>query len=217
MNRQLTASAMAMIFAAGIVCSASAQLHKTIILPPPDTSGGMPLMKALKHRQSAREFSDRELSDTLLGNLLWAATGVNRPEEGKRTAPSAHNNQDVDVYVAMKRGLYRYLPGSHSLALIDTLDIRGVTGKQGFVEEAPVDLVFVADYAKSKRVDKPLQPVFAAAHTGYISQNVYLFCAAFGLATVARTWFEEPKVTAALKLAATQKPILTQTVGYPRE
>jgi SagB-type dehydrogenase family enzyme len=195
-----------------------AQQAPTIItLPAPDTAGGAPLMRALKHRQSGREFSGKQFSDTLLGNLLWAADGVNRPEEGKRTAPTAHNNQDIDIYVAQESGLYRYLAGSHSLKLIEAKDLREVTGKQGFVEEAPVNLIYVADYTRAKRIEETQKQFYAGIHCGYISQNVYLFCAAFGLATVARTWFEEPKLSAALKLAPTQKPILTQTVGYPRE
>ncbi len=212
-----TPAGFALVLLAWALCATAETPQTTVALPQPDTVGGAPLMQALKHRQSVREFSGRPFSDTLLGNLLWAANGVNRPEENKRTAPTAHNNQDIDVYVVTEEGVYRYLPGSHSLAVIDTKDMREETGKQGFVDEAPVNLVYVADYSRGKRVSDQQKPLYAAAQCGFISQNVYLFCASFGLATVVRTWFDEAKLSAALKLGETQKPLLAQTVGYPRE
>lgn len=122
-----------------------------IALPRPETTGGMPLMDALSKRQSLREFARTELSLAVLSNLLWAAWGHNRPD-GRRTAPSALNAQEIDLYVALPSGAYIYDAGAHALDLIAANDLRRITGYQDFVDEAPLDLVFVADYSRMKLV-----------------------------------------------------------------
>ncbi len=190
-----------------------ASLSTTIKLPEAETKGGMPLMQALKKRKSIRSFSEKELSQQTLSNLLWAAFGINRPDSGMRTAPSAHNMQEIDVFVAMKNGLYLYEPKQHALGLVSNEDIRGVTGKQGFVAKAPVNLIFVADYSKMGKVSKD-NDFYSAADTGFIAQNVYLFCASEGLGTVVRGWVDKEELARAMGLGAEQKVILTQTVGY---
>jgi len=184
-------------------------------LPPPRTDKGKPLMLALKERASSRNFSQRELPLAVLSDLLWAACGVNRPEKGGRTAPSAHNMQEIDIYVAKADGLYRYNASDHTLEHVLSEDIRAATGVQRFVAQAPVNLVYVADYARMGKVGKE-KDFYSATDTGFISQNVYLFCASEGLATVVRGWFEAEKLHAAMKLKPSQKIILTQTVGYPQ-
>ncbi|MDD5020401.1 MAG: SagB/ThcOx family dehydrogenase, partial [Candidatus Omnitrophica bacterium] len=135
-------SAMMLFF-----CLAPAQAldYGKIELPPPQTDGGMPLMRALKQRQSRREFSDKELSLQDLSNLLWAAFGINRADSGGRTAPSAHNAQEIDIYVAVKGGLFLYDARNHMLEPVLPEDIRPATGQQPFVKNAPVNLIFVAD------------------------------------------------------------------------
>jgi len=183
----------------------------------PDTSGGIPLMEALMKRKTSRAFSSREIPLEVLGNLLWAAAGVNRPDEGKRTAPTAVNWQEIDIYVAMKKGLYLYQPKDHALKLVLEKDIRGATGLQAFVAGAPVNLVFVADFSRMGRANKQDRVFYSATDTGFISQNVYLFCASAGLATVVRGWVDKPALVKTMGLRDDQKIILAQTVGYPKD
>ena len=121
---------------------------KPLLLPAPQTSGGKPLMQALKDRHSTREFSPEKLPPQVLANLLWAAFGINRPDTGKRTAPSAMNWQEIDVYVATAEGLYVYDPKGNKLDPVLAEDVRGATGMQPFVKDAPVDLVYVADWRR---------------------------------------------------------------------
>jgi nitroreductase len=186
-------------------------------LPKPKTEGGMPLMEALKKRHSSRQFAGRKLPDQVLSNMLWAAFGVNRPD-GRRTAPSAVNWQEIDIYVAMADGLWLFDAGAHDLKLVVQKDVRALTGKQGFVKDAPVNLIFVADYAKMpKRSSQADKDFYSATDTGYISQNVYLFCASEGLATVVRGMVDRPALAAAMQLREDQRIILAQSVGYAPE
>jgi nitroreductase len=157
----------------------------TIDLPPPSKEGGAPLMNALSERRSAREFSPRELPLQTLSDLLWAAYGVNRPDGG-RTAPSALNAQEIDLYVALPSGAYLYDSGANMLQLVAGSDLRAVTGYQDFVDEAPLDLVFVADHSRMSFVPAGQRESYAYVAPGAISQYVYLFCASSGLATVIR-------------------------------
>ena len=186
-----------------------------IALPVPQKDGGMPLMEALARRHSAREFASSELPLSVLSDLLWAANGVNRPEGG-RTAPSALNAQEIDLYVALPSGAYLYDPNEHALRLVAGADLRRVTGYQDFVDEAPVDLVFVADHGRMKLVPAHLRESYASVAAGAVSQNVYLFCASSGLATVIRAWIDRDAIADALGLNHDQQVLLSQTVGYPR-
>jgi len=194
----------------------SAAELKNIELPKPQMEGGKPLMVVLKERKTSREFSSEKLSLQVLSNMLWAACGVNR-EDGKRTAPTALNKQEIDVYVAMEDGLYLYDAQANTLVGVLAGDIREATGKQPFVKVAPVNLVFVADYAKMANMPADQQDFYAATDTGFISQNVYLFCASEGLATVVRGYVDKAACQAAMKLRSDQKVILAQTVGYPKK
>ena len=190
---------------------------KPLILPAPQTDGGRPLMQVLRDRHSTREFSSDKLPTQVLSNLLWAAFGINRPGEGKRTAPSAINWQETDVYVAMAEGLYIYDAKGNKLDPVLAGDVRGMTGMQPFVKDAPVNLIYVADLAKTGKVSAEYRDLFTAADTGFIAQNVYLFCASEGLAVVVRGMVDREALAKVMKLRPDQKITLTQTVGYPKK
>lgn len=186
-----------------------------IALPPPRTEGGKPLMQALKDRKSEREFSTKEIPLQLLSDLLWAAFGINRLDTGGRTAPSGHNMQEIDIYVATAEGLYLYDAKANVLILVQAEDIGGLTGRQSFVKDAPINLIFVADHSRMTGLTAEEKDFYETIDTGYISQNVYLFCASVGLATVARSYFNKLFLTKAMRLRPSQTIILAQTVGYP--
>lgn len=195
-------------------CAAAAQDFPAIILPTPQTDGGKPLMQALRERSSQREFAPNPLPTQVLSNLLWAAWGISRPESGKRTAPSAMNRQETDVYVAMADGLYRYEAKGHRLLPVVKEDLRALTGGQPFVATAPLNLVFVSHVSGGSAEDKS---IWGGAHAGFISENVYLFCASEGLATVVRGMVNREALTKAMKLGPDEKIMLAQTVGYPKK
>jgi len=194
-----------------------AQELKAIQLLPPQTDGGRPLMQVLKDRGSSRNFSPEKLPIQVLSNMLWAAFGVNRPDSGGRTAPSANNSQDMDIYVATADGLFLYDGKANLLKPVLAEDIRALTGRQPFVKEAPVNLIYVSDLSKMTRAAPGDREFYAAAHTGFISQNVYLFCASEALATVVRALMDRPALAKAMGLRPDQRITLVQTVGYPKK
>ena len=185
-------------------------------LLPPSLSGGMPLISALSIRQSLREFAPEPLPEQVLSDLLWAAGGINRHHVDGRTAPSAMNAQEVLLYVAMPQGLFLYEPKPHALRLVVASDVRRVTGNQDFVDTAPLDLVFVADHARMKLVPAAQREAYAHATAGAMAQNVYLYCASEGLATVIRAWFDRDALARAMGLQADHQLLLSQTVGAIR-
>lgn len=187
----------------------------SISLSRPLAEGGLPLMEALARRHSSRGFARRPLPMPLLSNLLWAAYGINR-EGGGRTAPSALNAQEIDVFVALPAGAYRYDAAADRLQLVAASDLRRITGYQDFVDEAPLDLVYVADHARMGMVPVAQRESFASAAAGAIAQNVYLFAASNGLATVIRAWIDRSAIADALGLTHDQQVLLAQTVGYPK-
>lgn len=186
-----------------------------IELPKPQKTGGMPLMEALSERRSTREFSERELDTQTLSDLLWAAYGFNRPDESKRTAPTSRNYQEIEVYVSMASGLYRYDAAENMLIHVHERDIRANTGLQDFVAAAPVNLVYVANQEKVQDPHGDRQLRASHTNSGFIAQNVYLFCASEGLVSVVRAWFDDADLRQAMELDENHKIILTQTVGYP--
>lgn len=190
---------------------------EVINLPPPQLNSGKSLMQALKERRSERSFAAKKLPVNVLSNMLWAACGINRPEAGKLTAPSAMNRQEIDVYVALPEGLYLYEANGHRLKPVISRDIRALTGKQSFVAQAPVTLIYVADFKKMGNMKDEEKSFYAATDTGFVSQNVYLFCASEGLGSVVRGSMDKDALAKAMKLSDDQKIILAQTVGYPKE
>lgn len=190
--------------------------ESTLALPQPLKQGGLPLMEALALRRSGREFATTALPLPLLSSLLWAAWGSNRPGGG-RTAPSALNAQEIDLYVALPQGAYLYDAAGHSLQRVAAADLRRVTGYQDFVDEAPLDLVFVADHGRMRMVPAGQRESYASVAAGAIAQNVYLFAAANGLATVIRAWIDRSAIADALGLNHDQQVLLSQTVGFPAD
>ncbi|MBU6443286.1 MAG: SagB/ThcOx family dehydrogenase [Alphaproteobacteria bacterium] len=189
--------------------------QEVIKLPAPRQEGGMPLMSALKSRRSTREYSDRPLPQQTLSDLLWAAFGINRPG-GDRTAPYWRHIMVIDVYAAMADGVWLYDPLSHTLLPHLAADVRADTGQQDFVGTAPLDLVYVAHGERMMDVSSEDSRVYACVDTGFIGQNVYLFCASEGLATVFRGAVDYPRLDKLLKLPAQQFVTFAQTVGFPR-
>jgi len=175
-----------------------------------------PAIALLSKRSSSREFSSQPLPVEVLSNLLWAAWGINRPD-GHRTAPSANNRQDIDVYVILPEGIYLYDAKSSQLKPILSGDRRALAGVQPFAKEVPATLVYVSDYSKLGGVSDEMRTLYAGAHTGFIAENVYIYCAAQGLATVVRAMVERPALAKTMKLGADQHITLVQSVGYPKK
>ena len=194
-----------------------AQELKPLELPNPQMDGGKPLMQALQARHTTREFKSDMLPAQVLSNLLWAAFGVNRPDSGKRTAPSAMNWQEMDIYVALADGLYVYDAKANRLNPVLAADVRGTTGTQDFVKDAPVNLVYVADLARTGDANADAQNLYTAVDTGVIVQNVYLFCASEGLGTVVRGSVDHAALAKLMKLRPKQRIVVAQTVGYPKK
>jgi SagB-type dehydrogenase family enzyme len=184
-----------------------------IKLPEPQKTGGMPLMEALSKRSSSRNYITKEISNQTLSNMLWAAYGFNRPEQKMRTVPSAWNIQNINIYVAKSNGLYLYDASNNILKLVSTEDIRKNTGSQSFVKDVPINLIYVADLSMMTRVGDKAK-FFSAAHTGFIAQNIYLFCASFNLGTVIRDLVDRDTLSKAMNLKDDQEIILAQSVGY---
>jgi len=187
-----------------------------IELPKPCMKCGKPLMWVFEHRKSTREFSPKKLSLLRLATVLWAAFGVNR-EDGKRTAPSSMNWQEIDVYAVMQEGAYRYDAQAHKLIQVLTEDIREHTGTQPFVKEVPLNLVYVADLSRMLKGTTEEKLRTSSMNTGFIAQNVYLYCTSAGLGTVARASVDKDKLKNLLGLRPQQVITLTQSVGYPKE
>jgi len=196
----------------------SAQEADVIKLPPPQTDGGKPLMQALKLRQSTRGGfgPDVKLSMQVISNLLWAADGINRPESKHRTAPSAVDWQNIDIYVTTADGLFLYDVPKHELKVLGREDVRAVAGMQDFVKTAPLNLIYVADMARATFQGKAMDTaeVWSFAGVGAIAQNVYLYCASEGLACIVRAMVDRDAIAKTLKLRPDQKVILAQTVAH---
>jgi nitroreductase len=203
------------VFMLSCTLASYAEGPATIQLPDPKKDGGKPLMAALNDRMTARTFSEEKLPMQTLSNLLWAAFGINRPD-GRRTAPSAKNWQETEIYVATADGVYLWDAKKNTLETILTKDIRAMTGSQAYVKEAPVVLIYVADYVKVNAGEMDKQ-ILVGADAGMISENVYLFCASEGLATVVRANIDINALGKELKLRPDQKVILDQCVGYPKK
>ncbi len=187
-----------------------------VSLPPVPSSGGKPLIEALHQRQTIREIKTDPLPDAVLGNLLWAAFGINRPQNDHRTAPSAMNSQEIEIYVARRDGLYLYDPKPHQLKPVADVDLRGKTSGQAFGTNAPVTLILVADLSRLEKARRDTRLIYANFDAGCISENIYLFCASEGLATVVHDLDRSP-LQRAMKLGPNQHIIIAQAVGWPQK
>ena len=188
---------------------------KVIRLPKPNLNRNSEVMEAFANRHSPREYAAKALTLNDLSDLLWAANGINRPEEGKRTAPSAMNKQDVDVYVVLPEGTYLYDAKAHQLNLVAEGDHRGaVAGGQAFVKSAPVSLLLVSDLSRLGDAKNTHTQLMGAVDAGIVSQNISIFCSAAKLATVPRASMDTAKLKSVLKLTDTQLPLMNHPVGY---
>ncbi|NLZ96127.1 MAG: SagB/ThcOx family dehydrogenase, partial [Bacteroidales bacterium] len=191
-----------MLFSIAFILPTFAQ---DIKLSAPDKTNGKPLMQALSERKSSRNFVDKELSVDVLSNLLWAANGFNR--EDNRTAPTANDKQEVELYVALKSGVYLYDAKNSILKLIKNGDHRKLTGNQDFVPNASANIILVADMNKASSRE------YAYTGCGYVAQNIYLFAASEGLGSVSRGWYDKDVLTELLDLPSHKEVLLTQSVG----
>jgi nitroreductase len=211
-RRESVAGILAGSAAAAAIPTSAAQM-KTMALPAPRREGGRPLLSALNLRHSTRAYSSRALSMQTLSDLLWAAFGVNRPS-GDRTAPYWRHIMVIDIYLAMADGVWLYEPKAHELQFYLPDDIRAQTGSQDFVASAPLNLVYVAHGERMQDLKVEERRLYSSVDTGFIGQNVYLFCASEGLATVFRGAVDYAKLAGAMKLPDQQFVTFSQTVGY---
>ncbi|MCM3566209.1 MAG: nitroreductase family protein [Hydrogenophaga sp.] len=186
-----------------------------VLLPPANTGGGETLANALRRRRSTRDFLPDALDLQAVSDLLWAAFGVNRAQGHGRTAPSAHDWQEIAVYVVLPEGAFRYEARDHRLALVKAEDLRAHTGLQSFAATAPLNLVYVADFAAMHDTRPDERPFLAGADAACIAQNVYLHCAAHGLGTVVRALIDRRQLAQSLGLKPTERIALAQSVGLP--
>jgi SagB-type dehydrogenase family enzyme len=189
---------------------------ETVPLPKPRVDGGMPLMQSLKLRRSIREFGDKPISNQSLANLLWGAWGVNRPESGGRTAPSAWGQGEIDLYVFSRDGVFLYLAAQHALHRVLEGDHRAEAGSAPFTAVAAISIVYVADHNRSPRTAMWEKEKYAYIHTGFIGQNVYLVAAAEELGCVIHDSADKGAVARLLGLGRSQQVIITQSVGHPK-
>lgn len=195
-------------------------LPAMVDLPAPQKTGGKPLMDALSARATSRDFTANEppLAPQQLSDLLWAAFGINRPD-GRRTAPSAHNVQDMTLYVLLDTGAFIYEPAKNQLRRVvvnnkPVGDIRALGGTQDFVRNAPVTLIYVSDFSKlGGTLNDPSSHEMAGIHAGAIAQNVSLYCASAGLKGGVRMSIPKKELAAALGIANTHRIVLAQSVG----
>jgi hypothetical protein len=215
-RRQTT---LGLLAAAGVALTpgvTAAQTLAPIELPPPRADFGRSLAQALKARQSRREFAPRPLPPLVLSELLWSAYGVNRPATQDRTAPSWRHARETEIFALTADGAWRYDPIAHRLEPRLAGDIRAQAGVQDFVATAPLNLVYVSDATHMTGVSREEQQRFAAADTGFIGQNVYLYCASEGLSCVFRASLDQQRMARTLRLEETQFVQFAQTVGYPK-
>lgn len=188
---------------------------ETISLPDPKLEGGVPIYEALKTRATHRSFSTKELSTQQLSQILWSAAGVNRENPEKRTAPTAWGNNEITLYVLLKSGTYTYSPVEHKLITVSKIDNRSLSGTQGFVKDAPVSVILVADLSKISQTEIETEKIaLSQIDAGYVSQNLYLAAGCEGLVTGARASIDKEKLKIALMLNENQKIILAHSIGF---
>lgn len=217
MKKSVPWTILSIIVCLSLTTPALCQDMTTVKLPEPELELDVTLMQALKDRKTSREFGPGDLSPQKLSNLLWAAWGINRPDSGRRTAPSALNRQEIDLYVTSAHGVYLYDAKTHSLIPAATGDIRALTGKQSYFRDAAINIVFVADLTRMDGADEAHKLLLASMGAGFIAQNIYLYCAAEALPTVYRVSIDKPRLADAMKLRNEQRIMAAQTVGLPKK
>lgn len=216
-TRLLIISTVCFTFAIGILAPAFGDELKPVPLPQPNLDAGKSLVQALKNRKTTKEYALDSLPEQTISNLLWTAFGINRPDSGKRTAPSAYNRQEIDVYVATASGIYFYDAKTHALIPVLLGDHRSLTYTQApFFKDAPVHLVYIADLDRMMEAEEATKMTFAAMDTGFVGQNVYLYCASEGLPTGFRISINKEKLGQAMKLRPNQRIMAAQSVGLPK-
>ena len=183
----------------------------------PAASGSPTVWEVLKKRKSANAFQPQPLPKEKLLDLLWAAWGINRPDSGKRTAPTAMNTQEIDIYVLLAEGVFVYDAKGNQLTPVQAQDLRAKAVTMGSMKDAPVHLLFVADYARFRAIPQSQKELYSACHTGFIGQNVYLYCAAEGLGARFYAGVDRAALKDSLKLREDQAIVFAQAVGYPKE
>jgi hypothetical protein len=199
---------------------------QTIVLPQPEKDGGKTVLASLVGRKTTRAISSKELPMQVISNLLWAGFGVNRDTAGSgkkgRTAPSASNSQEIDLYVALAGGVYVYDAVTHRLLPVVKGDFRARSGSRS-ATTAPLNIFYIADLSRydlgpsqpDREIGDPeVQKSYYYTDTGFIAQNIYLFASSFGLAA----WFhncDKESTVREFNLKPTQKVLFAQTVGYP--
>ena len=202
------------IITAALLCN-GVFAQTTVKLPDPRKDAEMTLYQALQQRASVRDFSPRQVTDQTLSDLLWAAVGINRPD-GRLTAPTAVNRQEINVYVCRGEGNYRSVAKDNCLVKLSDTDVRkDIAGRQTSVAEAPVILVVVADLAKYGEKN-PSTVRYGALDAGFVCQNICLACEALGLSTVPRAQMDVEVLKKALCLTEAQELLLNHPVGYKK-
>jgi len=209
----LKMTSMFILLLSAMISPASAQ--ETIPLPAPKIRGE--IMKTLRDRISVKGFNPKELSDSEIGEILWAGFGVANKGSGRRTAQSAFNACEIDQYVLRSDGVFRYDAEKHALRKIDSGDVRGLVARQAYAETAPVHIIYVADYDRARKVyprsyEEEMKN-WANMHTGFIAQNVVLYCSSKGMSAVVRSCGGD-SLRKALHLEDHQEIIISQAVGY---
>lgn len=208
---------LTIVWLAIALVSTSCRAQDNIQLPNPSMDNNVTLMQSLQNRHSSREFASKDIPDEVLSTVLWAACGINRPESGKITAPSAINAQDIIVYVVRKDGAFRYEPKENVLARVNGKDLRPlVAGPQAFAVDAPVSLVLVSDHGKFGSHSNGASRM-GILDAGYVSENICLVCTALGLNTVPRMTMDTEGLKMALGLDDGYDFVVNSQIGYPKE
>lgn len=199
--------------------STSCNAQENVVLPKPSKDNSVTLMQSLQNRHSSREFADKDIPDDVLSTVLWAACGVNRPESGKITAPSAINAQDIIVYVVRKDGAYRYEAKDNTLVKVSGKDLRPlVAGRQSFAADAPVSLVLVSNHGKfPEQMPNDPKVRMGVLDAGYVSENICLICSALGLNTVPRMTMDTEGLKKEFGLDGSYDFVVNSQIGYPKE
>ena len=202
-----------------LLTATSCKAQDNILLPKPSMDNKVTLMQALENRHSTREYADKQIPDDVLSTVLWAACGINRPGEGKITAPSAINAQDIQVYVVRQDGAYLYQPKDNSLEKVSSKDLRAaVAGRQSFAASAPISLVLVSNHNKfPQQMPREAKTRMGVVDAGYISENICLACSALELNTIPRMTMDTEALKKELGLDDNYDLVLNSQIGYQKK